>query len=100
MGSILVGLLFYVFAFEHLKAKEWMVSNKYRDKLPADKRKMYQRSLVLPFSLLGTWMIVMGVVERLGWLQTSHFALIYALVGAGLLLFTHKRTKRVKRTIQ
>lgn len=87
-SKILLGLIFAFFAFEHYRGREWIISNKIKNRWTYKKRINYQKTLVLPYALLGCLFIVMGIVEYLSILSVTDFLLLYIGLASVILIYS------------
>lgn len=78
---MVMGIFIIVLGVSHLMNSEYFLPKKTRVILGEKKFQSYQKGLVFPYLFSGTFMICMGVVEKMEILQTSIFITLYLIVG-------------------
>ena len=87
----MLGGLFYFFAHEHYKGREWLIRNSFKNNWSYNKRVAYQKNLVVPYSMLATLFIVMGIVEDMAIMSVRHFVYLYFALAFVVFMYTAYR---------
>ncbi|MGM0436290.1 MAG: hypothetical protein ACQEQA_04495 [Bacillota bacterium] len=88
LSQILLGMLLSFFAFEHYKGREWIINKALKNKRMPKKRFAYKKTPFMPYAMLGTFFIVMGIVESTNVFSMTEFIILYFELAGIILLYT------------
>lgn len=93
-AQIFLGIAMIVVAIINKANLDIILNKKMKREISKNELKAYQKSLALPFFLLGIFFISMGIVEEMEILESTLFVTLYLVVTIVLLGIIAKNNKK------
>ncbi len=93
-GQIFIGVWWIIIGITHLLHNKLFLKKSIIHLLSEEELKKYQRGMALPFILLGTICITMGIIEKKEYLSIPMFILSYIVLVAIPLFLLLRNNKK------